>query len=514
MNGNKFLLIENDNLISNEKDLASIFNNFFINITSDLHLKEAPKPQTSNESLDELLTRFSTHPSIKKIKESFPVSDSFNFRPVTTDDVKKEILNLDGSKANIQGDIPADILKASIDIHLNLITEIINDSFKNGIFPDELKLAEVSPIFKKKDSLKKENYRPVSVLSHISKIFERLMYKQIEEFMQDKLSPLLTGFRKNHSTQQCLVNMLEEWKKNLDNNKIVGSIFMDLSKAFDTINHDLLVSKLDGYGFSSTALKYIKSYLENRKQRVNINNSFSLWENIFAGVPQGSILGPLLFNIFLNDIFLFVTNSCLSNYADDNTLYCFGENIEAVNKNLKTDFTVVIEWFYQNYMVLNAEKCHYMCLGRNTENATFRFNQKVYENSKEETILGITIDNKLTFYSHVKEICKKTSQKISDLSRIAAYLSDSQKKLIFNSILKSQFSYCPLVWMFCSRTSNNVINKIHERSLQVALDNNIGTFTELLAKSNDITNHHRNIQILMTEIFKIANNIAPHGQFP
>ena len=189
------------------------------------------------------------------------------------------------------------------------------------------RITEVTPIFKKKYDLDKENYRPVSVLPHVSEVTERVMYIQIENFMEDKLSKLLTGFRKNHSTQHCLVNMLEKWKNTLDKGGFVCAIFMDLSKAFDTMNHDLLIAKLGAYGFQEDALVFMKSYFTNRQQRVRVNSNFSMLEKIISGVLQGSILGPVLFNIFLNDLFLFVENSDLSNYADDNTLYSFGNEL-------------------------------------------------------------------------------------------------------------------------------------------------------------------------------------------
>ena len=175
---------------------------------------------------------------------------------------------------------------------------------------------------------------------------------------------------------------------------------MDLSKAFDTFNHNLLIAKLGAYGFETDALRYMKSYLTNRKQRVRVNKTFSEWERITTGVPQGSILGPLLFNIFLNDLFLFVSNASLSNYADDNTLYTFGDNLKKNKDNLRSSFDTVHQWFYENYMVLNAGKCHFMCLGNNTENETFLFHNILMENSKEQKILGVIIDNKLNFKSH------------------------------------------------------------------------------------------------------------------
>ena len=206
--------------------------------------------------------------------------------------------------------------------------------------------------------------------------------------------------------------MLEIWKKVLDKCEYICAIYIDLSKAFDTLNHNLLIAKLLAYGFEIDALRYMKSYLTNRKQRVRVNKTFSEWERITTGVPQGSILGPLLFNIFLNDLFLFVSNASLSNYADDNTLYTFGDNLKKNKDNLRSSFDTVHQWFYENYMVLNAGKCHFMCLGNNTENETFLFHNILMENSKEQKILGVIIDNKLNFKSHISELCKKLLRKL------------------------------------------------------------------------------------------------------
>ena len=195
---------------------------------------------------------------------------------------------------------------------------------------------------------------------------ELCSHQQIEDFMKDKLSNLLTGFRKNHNTQHCLMSMLEKWKKTLDKGGYICAIFMDLSKAFDTLNHKLLIAKLGAYGFDTKALYYIKSYLDNKKQRVRVNSNFSSWQEVIAGVRQGSILGPLLFNIFVNDIFLFVSSSNLSNYAD-NTLYTSGYNLEEVKEVLLNDLTKVTEWYFKNYVILNAGKCHFIYLGKNRE---------------------------------------------------------------------------------------------------------------------------------------------------
>ena len=224
LNSNKFLLKEKGNLVSNEKQLATIMNNFFTNIAKGLELKE--NNEINANTLEDVLDAFNSHPSIERIRRTVETNESFSFKPILKDLVRETILNLDSSKVTPVGDIPADMLISTNGIHLPFLTKIINFPFENGCFPDELKLAEVSPIFKKNDDLDKENYRPVSILPHWSNVSEMIIYKQIDTFMRGKLSKLLTGFRKNHSTQHCLMSMLEMWKNTLDKG-YVYAIFMD-----------------------------------------------------------------------------------------------------------------------------------------------------------------------------------------------------------------------------------------------------------------------------------------------
>ena len=184
-----------------------------------------------------------------------------------------------------------------------------------------MKVAEINPVFKKLDSKFNDNYWPISTLSNFAKLFESIIYSQLNDYMENKFSKYFTGFPKNHNTQKSLLTMIESWKAKLNNESKVGVTIMDLSKAFDSLNNDLLLAILEAYGLDNNAVSFMKSYLTNRLQRCKINNSFSEWAKISAGVPQGSILGPLLFNIFVNDIFLFLQKCDSANYADDSTMY-------------------------------------------------------------------------------------------------------------------------------------------------------------------------------------------------
>ena len=286
-----------------------------------------------------------------------------------------------------------------------------------------------------------------------------------------------------------------------------GAILTDLSKAFDCMNHNLLLAKLYAYGFHTEAIEFISSYLKNRYQRTRINQAISSPTELRYGVPQGSTLGPLLFNIFINDLFYFVEETNIANYADDNSLYAVDKDIPHLLQKLQNETNVVLKWFCLNEMKPNADKCHLIIC--NQQAISVNLVDNVIQADKLVELLGVTIDNTLSFGNHVSNLCKRANQKLHALSRISRYIEQNKLKLLMRAFVTSQFSFCPLVWMFHSRNLNNKINRLHERALRLVYKNENLTFEELLEMDNSVSIHQRNLQKLAIAMYKIKHKLSP-----
>ena len=227
----------------------------------------------------------------------------------------------------------------------------------------------------------------------MSKVFEKLVFKQLSRFMEKTFSRFLGGFRKGYSTQYALFNLIYNWQKHLAKSDKIGAVLMDLSKAYDCLPHDLLIAKLAAYGVGYHSLKFLHNYLSNRKQRVRISSAISEWICLLLGVPQGFILGPLLFNIFINDLLFVHLDSEICNFADDNTLYACGSTIENVLFKLNADIPRVMHWFKSNEMVVNPDKFQILFLGVQNSNDIFvNIDNASISSSETVKLLGVTLD--------------------------------------------------------------------------------------------------------------------------
>ena len=303
------------------------------------------------------------------------------------------------------------------------------------------------------------------------------------------------------------MNLLEKWKNCIDKGKAFGALLTDLSKAFDFLDHELLIAKLNAYGFNLPALRLIHDYLSNRKQRTKIDDNYSSWSEILFGVPQGSILGPLLFNIFLADLFFIIKDIDIASYADDTTPFIVENNIENVIASLEQVSENLFNWFKNNRLKSNADKCYVLVstnksIGVNIGNYTI-------DNSECEKLVGVKIDVNLNFRDHISGLCKKASRKISALARVTPFMVLKKRKLIRNTFFTSQFSCCPLIWMCHSRANNRKISMLHERCLRIIYNDKQSSFTELLNKDSSVSIHIRNIQRLAIEMFKFYNGLSP-----
>ena len=235
------------------------------------------------------------------------------------------------------------------------ITQLINYLIMNQSWPTEWKSGNLTPVFKKDEDTRKENYRPVSILTAISKVYEKVMFDQLYSALHEHLSPNLSGFLKKHSCCTALLKMTEDWRQSLDNREAVIAVAVDLSKAFDSINHNLLLAKLRAYGFSPSALNLISSYLLGRRQRVKLSGVCSSYSEVMVGVPQGSLLGPLLFNIYINDFNYAIPDVSLRLYADDTTMYASDVSPLILEFVVNNGLEQLLSWFQENHLMINTK---------------------------------------------------------------------------------------------------------------------------------------------------------------
>ena len=326
------------------------------------------------------------------------------------------------------------------------------------MFPENEKVSSVTPIDKKTDDKNSVlNFRPISVLNCFSKVYENILKTQLVEKMNNLFSPFISAYRgsynthayrESYNTHHVIIKLIEEWRKNLDNNHFIGAVLMDLSKAFDCIPHDLVIAKLAAYGFDKKMICYIYSCLKSRKQCVSVNNINNTFKEIISGVPQGSVVRPILFNTFFNDFFYFILVASAHNFADGNTLSSFAKTTENLIRILESEIEIAINWFKDNHMIVSPGKFQAIIIDKHKGNHT---NQIINIGQKEITgvlkvkLLGIEIDGKLNFNHHINNICKSASNQLNALIRLKHLLGLEERKVLVNTFVMSNFNYCSLI---------------------------------------------------------------------
>ena len=444
-----------------------------------------------------------------------PTKSTFEFDEVSEGTILQLITNMKNKNTKGCDQISNKLLKAIKTEIAKPLSFIINQSLKTGSFPVKLKLARVRPLFKKGDPQIINNYRPISILPAISAIFERVIHLQLTHYFED--NTLLTksqyGYRSGHSTELASLELTDRIYKHLENNEVPIAIFIDLSKAFDTLDHDILLSKLDYYGIKGVAKQLLESYIRNRQQFVQIDNNRSRTITLNIGVPQGSVLGPLLFNIYINDMCKSTKCFDIINYADDTTLITTLSNLKKTNhsydSSINSEIANINNWLLAQRLCINVSKTKFMMFHmpqKHVPNLNLSINGVNIDKVEEFNFLGLILDTNLKWKPHVQKVATKIRQINGVLNKLKFVFPQRVLRILYTSLIESHINYCLLLW----GTNYDQIFKLQKKAMRTISFSHHKAHTSPLFKTMELLNIRDmyNIQLLKLH-YKIKNGVIP-----
>ena len=447
------------------------------------------------------------------------VDKSLSLSTVYERDVLKEIFKLKNKKSVGIDGISTYIIKMCANELVGSITYLINKSIIDGRVPDKWKIAKIIPLHKKGDKLNPDNYRPISLLPCVSKLLERFIQIQLIEHLNinEILLPQQSGFRPNHSTTTALIRVTDDWLKAMDSGQYTGAVFIDLQKAFDLVNHELLLLKLKCLGIVDKSLDWFVSYLSNRKIITSLNNVMSEGRQVTHGVPQGSIIGPILFVIFINDLASSIDQCSYHLYADDTVLYYSHKDPNIVQSILNAELQNLGVWMNRNQLKLNCQKTVSMLFGTRRmlskhDNLTLQMKNIAIEKVNSTKYLGVCIDNELKWNIHVEHMCSKIGKMVGFLGRLRYFVNEESLKIIYKSIILPHFDYADAIWQSTSKTSLDSLQKLQNRAGRIILKLNPYLHTPVL-QIHDILGWNklscRQNEHMYIMMFKILHGLTP-----